>query len=337
MAGSSAGDGRGRRGPGGTLKMEAANPPAPNPAPPSPAIPAYAPPTAGGDHWPIPQDVLARLPKLPVPQSLEPKGAQVPFRGQGSAVEWLRYAVSVHWRDKDAEQRKKTLMIWGVVLLVVGIPLLFAFGLGLVPIGVAIYLFVRRSRYDKLDIEDRRLEAFTGTLTALAPELKRRRPLSVALDFTAYTEHGAPGAPNGQAYVQRWLTLDLPLRDGSSVGVEVCLQVKQKSRSKRKYTKLKARLVEVITVRIAAPSGKTFGPSPGLARHQGRTMAGLSLQRIASGPRQTTFTWTTWPTLRTRGRSGWTTQGPERIDSRQLTAAIITSYRLTACETARTA
>jgi hypothetical protein len=242
--------------------------------------------------------------------------------------------VSVHWRDKDAEKRKKTLTVWAVVLLVVGVPLLLLFGFGLIPIGVAIYLLVRHRKHDKLDIEDRRLEVFTGTVAALARELKRRRALSVALDFTAYTQHGAPAASNTAAYLQRWLTLELPLRDGSSVGVAVRLQVKEKSRSKRRYTKIKARLVEFVTVRISAPSGKTFAPSPQLGRHQGRGMAGLALRRIVAGPRQAVFTWATWPTLRIRGRGGWSTQGANRIDSRQLTAAIIASYRLTARETA---
>jgi hypothetical protein len=245
--------------------------------------------------------------------------------------------VSVHWRDKDAEKRKHTLLMWGVILLVVGIPSLLLFGLGVIPIGVAIYLFVRRSKYDKLDIEDRRLEVFTGTLTALAPELKRRRPLSVALDFTAYTQHGAPATGNTAVYLQRWLTLELPLRDGSSVGVEVSLQVKQKSRSKRKYTKIKARLVEFVTVRVTAPSGKTFAPSPQLRRHQGRSMAGLALRRIVVWPRHTIFTWATRPSLRVYGRGGWSTQGAGGIDSRQLTAAIIASYRLTARESERAA
>jgi hypothetical protein len=320
MAGSNSGDGSSQRGPRGTLVMAARSFGAPVPEP------------GVGDHWPIPQDVLGGLPQLPVTQSLEPRGAAVPFQGQGSAVDWLRYSGAVHWRDKDAERRKRNLTTWAVVLLVIGIPALLLFGLGLVPIGISIYLFVQKKKYDQVDIEDRRLEVFTGTLTAFASELKRRRPVSVALDFTAYTAHGTRAATGTQGFLQRWLTLELPLRDGSTVGVDVSLRVKEKSRRKNSYTKVKSQQVELIRVRLTPPSGKAFAPRTELGRHQGRAVAGLGLRHVAVGPRQAVFAWATHPSLRSSGRGGWSTQGAARIDSRQLTAAIIASYRLAAQE-----
>jgi len=136
-----------------------------------------------GDHWPLPEALLHRLPQLPIVQPMDAHDAEVQFSGSGSAIEWLTYAAEVNERDKEAERIKKQLFIWAMVCLVGGVLTIALFGLGLIPIGVSIYLFIRRKRYDKVDVDDRRLEIFTGTVRTLAPELKAKKPIAVNLDW----------------------------------------------------------------------------------------------------------------------------------------------------------
>jgi len=166
-------------------------------------------------HWPLPDALLARLPTSSVEQSMEPKDAEIHFSGNGSAIEWLSYAAQVNERDDEAERFKKRLGLWGTISIIAGVLTVALFGLGLIGIGVGIYLLVRRSKLNKFDVEDRRLEVFTGTLRTLAPELKAKKPIAVELDFTGYTRHARHAVELAKEYQQCWLSMKLPLADGS--------------------------------------------------------------------------------------------------------------------------
>jgi hypothetical protein len=234
----------------------------------------------------------------------------------------------VQRQDEAAERAKRTATTWAIILLVVGIPLLFLFAVGVFPLAGSAYFFFRRGHFTKLDIENRKLEVVTGTLVALAPEFRPRRALGIQLDFSAYTAHKTPGA--GQAFAHRWLVLSLPLQDGSHVQVEVTLLVKQKSRSKRKYTKIKARLFEEICIRVTPPRGEAFRARAVVSRSGGKAVAGLALRRGSVQPRQGIFVWSTPITFHLRTHGRWAHYGARSMDSRQLIAAIIASYKLTA-------
>lgn len=280
-------------------------------------------------HWPLPAQLLQRLPQAPVEQPSDPNGAEVPFRGSGSALEWLDYAVRVHEQDKLAEARKKRLLTWGVTCLVVGFIGLFAFFIGVIPMAIGIYLLVRRGKVDKLDVEDRRLEVFTGTLRTLAPELKPKKPIEVDLDFSAYTQHATMDVRNSKEYQQRWLSLKLPFRDGSCMAVSVTLQVKEKSKPKRKYTKLKRRQTEQVVVRVIPPRGRSFKPNSLPGRVSGRAVNGLRLQKAIIEPRHATFVWSSWVSTNVRGRGGWSSRAVA-LESKHLVTTLLASYRLSA-------
>jgi len=284
---------------------------------------AAAPPGGSGDHWPLPDGLLARLPHLPIVKPVDPHDAEVPFSGSGSAIDWLTYAAEVHERDKAAEGTKSKLLTWGVVCLIGGILTLVFFGLGLIPIGISIYLFVRRSKLNKFDVDDRRLEAFTGMLRTLAPELKAKKPITVELDFTAHTRH----ARNAGEYAQQWLSLKLPLQDGSHALVTVTVQVKERKKSKRKYTKIRRKQQEQIIVRLTPAVGKAFSPNPRANQIAGRSVNGLTLRQALVQPHQACFTWSSWVSIDVRARAGWTSHAPP-LDSRHLVTTLIVSYKL---------
>lgn len=336
------GGGPPKRGPRGTVLMEAVLPPnaavpapAPHPAAQGPVMSAMAAGTPAPvfEHWPVPQEILASLPSRQVrasPTRAGPHHAEVPFTGQGSVVEWLRYAAFVHRGDKASEKKKDNASTTAVILLVVGICTVWIFGIGLIPIAVAIYLFFRARKAGLTDVEDRRLETLTGTLFAFGPELRRRKPVIVRLDFTGYDRHAAESASGIKLYAQRWLELSLPLEDGSTVTASVTLQVKERARAKRKYTKIKSKQMETLTVRVSPPSGKAFTPKSGLERHRGRRLSGVALARASVQARQAVFVWSTAPLVYVHGRGGWSSASPDSVDSAKLVAAIAASYKLSA-------
>jgi hypothetical protein len=287
-------------------------------------------PSVSGEHWPLPDALLARLPQLPGEQPMDPHDAQVQFSGSGSAIDWLTYAAEVNERDTEAERVKKQLFLWAVVCLIGGVLTIPLFGLGLIAIAVSIYLFVRRKKFDKVDVDDRRLEAFTGTLRALAPELKPKKPITVALDFTAHTRHVRIGAQNANEYEQQWLSLKLPLQDGSHALVTVTVQVKERRKSKRKYTKIKRKQREQVVVRLTPASGKAFSPNPRASQTAGKVVNGLTLRQALVEPHQACFTWSSWVSIHTRLRGGWTSHAPP-LDSRHLVSTLIVSYKLARC------
>ena len=284
-------------------------------------------PSVCGDHWPLPEVLVQRLPQLPIVQPMDAHDAEVQFSGSGSAIEWLTYAAEVNERDNEAERIKKQLFIWAMVCLVGGVLTIALFGLGLIPIGVSIYLFIRRKRYDKVDVDDRRLEIFTGTLRTLAPELKAKKPITVSLDFTAHTRHVRNAAKHASEYEQEWLSLKLPLQDGCYAQVTVTVQVKERQKPKRKYTKIKRKQLERVVVRLTPASGQSFSPNPRAHQVAGRSVNGLTLRQAVVEPHQASFTWSSWTSVTVRARGGWTANAPP-LDSRHLVTTLLVSYKL---------
>jgi hypothetical protein len=289
-----------------------------------------------GVHWPLPAGLLERLPASPPEQSMEPRDAEVHFSGNGSAIEWLSYAVQVDDKDDEAELIKKRLATWAWICLVAGVLTVALFGLGLIGIAVGIYLFVRRSKLNKFDVEDRRLEVFTGTLRTLAPELKAKKAIAVELDFTGYTRHVQHAVQHAKEYQQRWLSMKLPLEDGSHAQVTITLHVKERSKPKRKYTKLRVKQIEQISVRLTPPTGKSFSPNSRASQATGRAVNGLTLKSVVVKPEHAYFVWSSWVSLNVRGRGGWVSPAA-KLDSRHLVSTLIASYKLAAAAEQRAA
>lgn len=296
---------------------------------PAPHDGANARAVVSGEHWPLPEALLARLPQLPADNDPQLHDAQVPFSGSGSAIDWLTYAAQVHEGDNEAERVKKQLFTWAIVCLIGGFLTIWFLGLGLIPIGVSIYLFVRRKKLDKIDVDDRRLEVFTGLVRTLAPELKPKKPITVHLDFTGHNRHVRSAGRDASEYEQQWLSLKLPLQDGTHALVSVTLQVKERLKRKSKYTKVKLRQREQVFVRLTPAPGKAFKPNARANQVAGRVVSRLTLRQARVEPHQACFTWTSWISVKMRVRGGWVPYAPPPFDSSHLVSTLIVSYKLT--------
>lgn len=289
----------------------------------------------------LPPAQIGPLPSFPVQHDAEPKHAAVQLNEDLPIDHMLARVSALFAQDKSAEQKNKRLMNWGLICFFVGIFtawLLIGIPILLIGIGLMIYRAVGKS--SKQDVEDRKLEVIAGVLSGLRGEIRTNRPVHVGADFGAYpntqpTEYTEAGTgvfaskTTASTYQHWWLNMRFALVDGTGVTLDVIQQAKRKTAQKRKYTKMKDRIIERINVKINAPSGKTFGPSVMNRQWKSERFNGLLLKRVLVRPRYAVFQYQASPVMRVRGRGGWFGQNLEQgeVTSPKALAAIVNSYK----------
>jgi hypothetical protein len=286
------------------------------------------------------QRIVATIRATPPPTpSAEPLPTKLRLDVEAGVVAVLERCAELHVEDKRTERKKRVLLVLGIASFVLAFGTFMAGSamempaLGLVPLVPAIALFVVRAIISSGDIEDRKLDAVAGVLAHLASELKPGRPVRARADFACPEQDKARLTDHRGAasvYEHAWLSLEMTLEDGSLVSVEGTTISKQKKKSKRKYTKIKDRLEERLTIRIAPPRAKASRGMPRPARPD-LVDLGLTLLRAETGPRGARFDFKTRSAQRVFGRGGWTGAGLENLlDGHKITAAVISSYKAAA-------
>ncbi len=222
--------------------------------------------------------------------------------------------------DKKTESQKKMLGLGAVGALLVIIGGFFTESLVLGGIGAAgiVFIGIMFSVVRNDDIEDRKLELARWIVDTLRPELKANRPLQLDLDFRGYDNRRTDGT---------WLTLAMTLEDSVGLRFSVSTHFKRKTRSKRKYTKIKDKLHERVSLTFVAPKGKSFDPSV-QERFQSFPVPKLQLRSVKVTPKAATVVYATQAMQRVRGRNGWSNAGLHSlVEGSMSLAAIIASYR----------
>ncbi|MEZ4231430.1 MAG: hypothetical protein R3B89_19795 [Polyangiaceae bacterium] len=289
----------------------------------------------------LPPVQIGPLPTYPVQHEAEPKHTPIQLNDDLPVDHMLAKLSQLFAQDKQAELRNKRLMTWGLVCLfggvftawlLIGIPFIF------IGIGLLIYRAVGSS--SKQDVEDRKLEVIAGVLSGLYGEIRTNRPVHVGADFgaysntqpTAYTEAGTgmfESKTTAASYQHWWLNMRFALVDGTGVTLDVIQQAKRKTAQKRKYMKMKDRVIERINVKINAPRGKTFGPNVMNRQWKSERFNGLLLKRVLVRPRYAVFQYQMPAVVRVRGRGGWFAQNLEQceVTSPRALSAIVNSYK----------
>lgn len=238
----------------------------------------------------------------------------------GSAQEVESQCEALAKLDKKTEGQNKILGIAAVASLLVIIGAFFVESTVVGVIGAVglvfsgIFLAVIRND----DIEDRKLELARWLVGTLKSELKANRPLQLDLDFRGYDNRRTDGT---------WLTLAMTLEDGVGLRLSVSTHFKRKTRSKRKYTKIKDKIHERVSLTFVAPKGKAFNPSV-KDQFRSRAVPQLQLRSVKINPKAATVVYTTQQMQRVRGRHGWSNHGlTNLVDGSTSVAAIIASYR----------
>lgn len=168
------------------------------------------------------------------------------------------------------------------------------------------------------DIEDRKLEIARNLLRILQTELRDGRPSHLSMDFRGYDNHHSDGV---------WLNLKTVLHDGVGVQLEVSTHHKRKTRAKRKYTKIKDKIWERVTLKLSPPKGKRFDPAAA-QRLRRLPVPKMAVRSSKVAPKAATFVYETRRMVRVRNRYGWQDQNlTDLVDENMSLAALIASYR----------
>jgi hypothetical protein len=294
-----------------------------------------------GEHWPVADQLLAALPPPNAQLKADPLHSDVVLNQEGSLAQILGQVVHLHRADKEAEQKKRTLNIIGIILIVVGfltVWLLIGF-LFLIAGGIVYWI---RSKVGATDVEDRKLEIVSGTLRTFGPEFKAKRPIKAVAEFAfharrppAFQQVTGTGLfeqkVSQEAFAHWWLSMSFTLKDGVTVTADASTHAKRKSMQKRKYTKIKERFHERLNVKLVPPKGKTFDSGLQSRTWGQQNFAGITLERAVIRPRYAVFRYRTGQSLRMQMRTGWNGQQLEnQLDSRKVVAAIVNSYKAVA-------
>jgi hypothetical protein len=238
----------------------------------------------------------------------------------GSPAEIEAQCEALAAQDKKAEGYKRVAIAGMVIGLVVAF---FSFmiqvlALTAVAVGIAIVSAVFYFAVSSDDIEDRKLEIGRTLLRTLQTELKQGRPATLLLDFRGYDNAMADEA---------WLTLRAVLHDGTGIQLAVSTHHKRKTRAKRKYTKIKDKIWERVTLQLRPPKGKQFDPAAA-GRLQQTRVPMLELRGTKVTPKAASFVYETKRMVRVRNRYGWQNQGLHSlVDEKVSLGVLIASYR----------
>ena len=239
--------------------------------------------------------------------------------------EVLQFVNALYDSDKAAERAKKlwTKLIFATGLAAIGgIGVMFvepAIGLGIVLTGSAAFVgaCIIRVIAGRKDVEDRKLDVICRLVDTLSPDVDPKRSMQIHVDFRA-CDRTSPidkttkwYSSSGQlVYQVDWLKLRLPLLDGSSVAIEASQTCKRKQKAKRKYTKKKDRVHEMLTVTLTPPKGfffdqkKTTSLQKVLGGFAG-DVPKLQLRGAKIRPKVATVAFRTTGSMRVYNRYGW--------------------------------
>ncbi len=239
----------------------------------------------------------------------------------GSPEEFEAKCETLHGADKRSESMRMIFIVMAVLggaLLFIGfvseqMPMIGAGAVMAAVFGIAAYVAGTG------DIEDRKLEMPRTLIEALKAELRPGRPVQVDIDFRGYWRYD-PG--------DSWLTVKLTLVNGVVAQVSARDSCKRKVRHKRKYTKIKDKIVETLVVRLVPPKGQTLDTGLSVERRP-ISVGSLSLRQARVTPRAATFVFATPQILRNKDRSGWHDGGYAQMpDGADAVRSVIASYHL---------
>ncbi len=276
---------------------------------------------------------------------MAPPHANLQFSKNGPAALVLDACEKMHEADKRAERNKKR---WGTIAIVSGIGAMvglfvgagaespLVLGLAGLSFVLTIVSLILRSVLGSSDVDDRKLDVVRGLVKHLRPELKARRPLRVRLDFRGYDRTRPLGnttkwyrATGSKVFKRQWLTMNFVLLDGTTVHLEASSTCKRKQKAKRKYVKLKDKVVDELVIKYRPAKGRVLDPNKQSAVEAGVPKSqALSLVSCKIRPRVAQFVLRTRPGMRTRLRSGWVQNNLKALlDGRKVLGGVIGSYR----------
>lgn len=274
-----------------------------------------------------------------------PPHAPVVVEESLSPAALLMRCQQLHTADKVAEKRKSLFGLLGGLAIGATVLAVFAGAISEVAeilIGAAVFgalavvLFVVRSILGRADIDDRKLHVASRLVDALRPELHKKRPVKLWMDFAGYEKSMKDssvslfGGSGTKLYVKPWLRMSFVLLDGTEVALHARTTCKRKQKAKRKYTKIKDSVVDELNLFVKPPSSVALDPSATPRVHA--AMGGPSPIPRPKGvkvkPRMVQMSFRWGPGRRLRGRGGWSSSGlSQLLDGDKALGVVMMGYR----------
>lgn len=192
------------------------------------------------------------------------------FRKVGKPPELIQALSGLWGQDKVIEKnlrRARIAFIACVLLIFAGAFLASATGSPLpvvLPIAGAAVCGVLWWRYQRLNLDDRRILTPIKLLEVLQADIAARDPVRLVVSFDDYRKHGRKlegtgGWGAGRAkYEDTWLEVEGWLAERTRFRLVVTQQVSRSEKRKRKYTKVKERIREAVGLHLR-PDRKVYG------------------------------------------------------------------------------
>lgn len=182
------------------------------------------------------------------------------YRFDGTPQQVLGRLRQAQADDKIAEKRALHLGVLGF-LAFLGLVAFLAMQIHALA-GVAVVLMLAlwwgALWYKRRDVDDHKLAVPVRFLDIARADMPPDTVLGLTLDLAGYDKPGYH--VSGDAYRQKWLTLDAKLSDGNRLGLEVEWLVKRRTKAKHRGTRVKERSRDRVT--LALRLNPRLYPSP---------------------------------------------------------------------------
>jgi hypothetical protein len=228
------------------------------------------------------------------------------FRSTAPVQELMADLVRLKGFDAEMETRQALWSKRGRLSLILALVSFFSLfvigpmGLALVSFGLIVAFLVaylvcsiRSSRFNRLNLDDRRYELVLNLLQRLRKDIAPAEPVTVELDFHPrtdkrnLTDRRKVGTWKAEFFVQRWLSLQARMLDGTHLrlGMEERLQLRTRSKTNRRgrvktKTKLKGMSLLQAQLRVKPEKHPELSRLAGLAKQAVRLPKGVKLVRL---------------------------------------------------------
>jgi len=234
--------------------------------------------------------------------------AQMKEQGARAVWWWVGFAVSIIL----------LIALANALPVLVFIPILA----GILSLVMGIVYSVRRAKWAKENIENRRIELTGQLFTVLGRDIPHRNKCAVNVSFDDYRTHGTQveatkagffGGIKQFKYEDTWFTARGLLYDGNRFKVTITQTVHRKEKAKRKYTKITERFDEEITLLLKV-SPETYPNIAGLPPAlQPGMYDDLQVNRVLAQGNLVRIACATPTATRLRGRSGASESGWDNL------------------------
>ena len=224
------------------------------------------------------------------------------------------------------------ILIFAVLIFIAGIAVFHY----LVPIAIALLIFsiVQLVRYNKKNLEDRKLLTGLKLAQIIGVDLKKNTPLQLAISFEDYQKHGKTLRGNSQLgkFLDTWFQAHGRLADNTVFDISVHQKVTRKERRKRKYTKVKEAIQEIVSLQLkpVAEDFPKLDQFPQEIRNQqqevGRKMLPFDISRAEVRNGTVRLAAITARYMKTTGRSNSETGKENLIDGDRLLMLLLATY-----------